>query len=440
MKCDESSRSYNVPASVLDQPPVLRRLRQRSPPELKKPYIADLPDTPPGKDLYIPPSSSLLHPYTTLVDEETAFQNSFTACYDDDGGFTDGKKGQCLHFGSGGTSGDFFIPLPFDDFETGSVDELDGATCFPRPNFRAVPQEILELPGSEMSSLRSSIQSSSSRPSKNYFDLDCSSDGQELKTDSEMARGVRVETGGVSKTSRCEITSETRYSNDEPLYAESRRYFVPIRPKASVEGDMADYFGTARLNEGFSDDSTGSGYGSNETWGIGHNDFTARVLSPPDVPSGLATVTVCNSSKYRFVQRKKIRTVSIDHASVDMRCISSESENKKDTFDHLISPRRKIRSATLVAAAECTATRVVAPTPFRLHGYDHEQFENVQEVVDHQNGNFGQQLSGDSEMDDATGLQNIVYSEYHRMLHSIQCDSPRNGSSFTKRDVRKADL
>lgn len=429
------------PFNELDQPPALRRLRQRdqldkvflgcsSTPELKNPNVNALPDTPPDK--YILPSTSLLHPHSTLEDEELAFQNNVGACYH--GVATtrenDWEMEKCFQFRRGETSDEFFIPLPFDERETGYEEELAGAARRPRVNFRTVPPEILELPGSELSSLKSSIHSSNSRFYKNDFDLDSFEDGLELNSDCEMSKDIGVESG---------------LSPEESRLAESRRYFVPIRPKICAEGSMDEYFGIAQLNDGFPGKDAND-YGSNEKWGLDPNDFTGSTMSPPDVSYGLGTVTASSSHTPRFVQRKKARTVSIDQVSIDTRCISKESENRDNVF-FLTSPRRKIRTATL-AATECTATKYVAPTPIHLRGYDHDQFKVVREVDsssddDNQNGIFCQQLLGISEcgMDDATNLQNIGYSEYHRMVHSIQCYSPGRGDSVAaESSVRGADI
>jgi len=441
---------------------------------MKKSAVAALSDTdtPHGVTVHIHPSTSLLHYNSTLEQEELAFQRAISATDrygDGSGDETADSLNAFLSLEGGDTDSSEFMfpcPFPFDNFENGPTASGADGRGFP-VNYRAGPlgAEIHELPGSEISSLKSSIHSRSSRSSNDEFDVYHSDVEMELKL--ELDRDVRV-TGNnweQGATNNCVSKTHHEVSSEEPLLAESRRYFIPI-PRTNSEDHFEDLFGIAHLNDGFPGENindNGNGqhihvHGPNEDVfdlnPVDHVAFAERVSSRfygPPVPHTLAAaVSMCSSSKHRLVPRKKPRTVSIDQASIDMLFFSNDDQKKEDAsaFDSLTSPRRKIRTAAYTkcdaTATTTTTTRIVAPTPIRLHGYDHAHFNtNIRDLESGAEHQIDQPCSGipTCELTNAAaGFQNIVYSEYHRMVHSIQSDSPVNRSTFAESALKSGDV
>ena len=452
-----------IASGLVELPPALRRLRHKelpveneflaccSPPKLRKSAVAAQSGDSHGETAHIHPSTSLLHSHSTLEQEELAFHRAVNERFADGSGedvseIETDLLDDFLNL-EGGNADEFMFPFPFDNTGNGPGRGCSASGAagpgFP-VNYRAVPlgAEIRELPGSEISSLKSSTHSRSSRSGNDDFDLDHSDVELELDRDASVTRY------NWGKTNQRVAKTHHDVSSEEPLLAESRRYFIPI-PRTKSEDQYDDLFGIAQLNDGFPGENINDNgqqiYGPNEdVFDLNPVDPSASFYCPAVPDTLAATVSRCSSSKHHLVQRKKPRTVSIvsiDQASIDTLFFSHDGEKKEDAtaFDSVISPRRKIRTAVNTKCA-ATTTKIVAPTPIRLHGYDHAQFNtNIRELESGAEHQIDQPCS-DIATNATHDFQNIVYSEYHRMVHSIQCDSPTNRSTFGESALKSGDV
>lgn len=183
----------------------------------------------------------------------------------------------------------------------------------------------------------------------------------------------------------------------------------------------------------------------------------------------LPKVKTLDCSQGCFIQqRKKARTVSISHdsgiASTPLVTSTPNSNNKKSYYNgaddtnmmeeemvyqhahhgayHISSPPRKVSYAKSTSTKVFGSTAILAPTPIRLQGYSHAQYHNALITKDHAtdsssastSAKFGQEQQAtccsEPMMRTPTPLhydcnhRTFGFSEYHRMVHSIHCESP----------------
>jgi hypothetical protein len=180
----------------------------------------------------------------------------------------------------------------------------------------------------------------------------------------------------------------------------------------------------------------------------------------------LPPVKTLDYSQGCFIQqRKKARTVSISHdcgISSTPLVTSTPNSNKKSYYNgandtsmeeemvyqhahhgayHISSPPRKVSYAKSTSTKVFGSTAILAPTPIRLQGYSHAQYHNALITKDHatesssaSSTKFGQEQQAtccsEQMMPTRTPLhydcnhRTFGFSEYHRMVHSIHCESP----------------
>lgn len=151
-------------------------------------------------------------------------------------------------------------------------------------------------------------------------------------------------------------------------------------------------------------------------------------------------------------QRKKARTVSIGYdCTAGAKPLASEKNNKShnpDTimegedlmmhqhgmYHHISSPpRRKVSYAKSTKVFGSTA--ILAPTPIRLEGYSHAQYHNMvikdprpvteeEQETSTNDDQFSPPMPTPTPLHYDCDHRKFGFSEYHRMVHSIHCESP----------------
>jgi hypothetical protein len=173
-----------------------------------------------------------------------------------------------------------------------------------------------------------------------------------------------------------------------------------------------------------------------------------EIKDEPFVP--LRKAQECSQESCYIQHRKKARTVSIGYDCTGAKPLASE-KNKSynpDTimegedlmmhqhgmYHHISSPpRRKVSYAKSTKVFGSTA--ILAPTPIRLEGYSHAQYHSMvikdprpvteeEQETSTNDDQFSPPMPTPTPLHYDCDHRKFGFSEYHRMVHSIHCESP----------------